>query len=98
MQSEQRAIRIYKTYGVDAVEVLAENSYRLSRDVRGIGFKTADAIAMRLGIEKTAMIQLRADSFALDEATDLEQPREFAFTSRRIEIERTRACAMPKVR
>jgi len=33
--------------------------YRLARDIRGIGFKTADAIAMKLGIEKTAIIRLR---------------------------------------
>ena len=53
-------MRVYKTYGSDAVQVMTENPYRLTRDVRGIGFKTADAIAMRLGIEKTAMIRLRA--------------------------------------
>src|SRR5687768_2566373 len=40
-----RAVRIYKTYGVDAVQVMTENPYRLARDIRGIGFKTADAIA-----------------------------------------------------
>ena len=47
-----RAVRIYKTYGSDAVQVMTENPYRLARDIRGIGFKTADAIAMKLGIEK----------------------------------------------
>ena len=62
---------IYKTYGADAVQVMTENPYRLARDIRGIGFKTADAIAMKLGIEKTAMIRLRAGiSYALTEATD----------------------------
>ena len=66
-----RAVRIYKTYGSDAVRVMTENPYRLTRDVRGIGFKTADAIAMRLGFEKTAMIRLKAGvSFALAEAMD----------------------------
>src|SRR6201998_3326739 len=66
-----RAVRIYKTYGSDAVQVMTENPYRLARDIRGIGFKTADAIAMKLGIEKTAMIRLRAGiSYALTEATD----------------------------
>ena len=40
-------------------------------DIRGIGFKSADAIAMKLGIEKTAMIRLRAGiSYALTEAMD----------------------------
>ena len=66
-----RAVRIYKTYGSDAVQVMTENAYRLARDIRGIGFKTADAIAMRLGIEKTAMIRVRAGiSYALTEAMD----------------------------
>jgi exodeoxyribonuclease V alpha subunit len=64
-----RAVRIYKTYGNDAVQVMSENPYRLAKDIRGIGFRTADAIAMRLGIEKTAMIRVRAGiSYALSEA------------------------------
>jgi exodeoxyribonuclease V alpha subunit len=66
-----RAVRIYKTYGSDAVQVMSENPYRLARDIRGIGFKTADAIAMKLGIDKTAMIRVRAGiSYALTEAMD----------------------------
>src|SRR6516162_9238879 len=66
-----RAVRIYKSYGSDAVQVMTENPYRLTRDVRGIDFKTADAIAMKLGFEKSAMIRLRAGvSFALAEAMD----------------------------
>src|SRR5271154_6565946 len=66
-----RAVRIFKTYGADAVQVMTENPYRLARDIRGIGFKTADAIAMKLGIEKTAMIRVRSGiSYALTEAMD----------------------------
>ena len=58
-----------KTYGTDAVQVMSENPYRLARDIRGIGFRTADAIAEKLGIEKTAMIRVRAGiSYALTEA------------------------------
>src|SRR3984957_2519511 len=69
--STARAVRIFKTYGPDAIQVMTENPYRLARDIRGIGFKTADAIAMRLGIEKTAMIRVRAGiSYALTEAMD----------------------------
>lgn len=65
-----RAVRIFKTYGNDAVQVMAENPYRLARDIRGIGFRTADAIAARLGIEPAAMIRLRAGiSYALLEAS-----------------------------
>ncbi len=64
-----RAVRIFKTYGADAIQVMSENPYRLARDIRGIGFKTADAIAMRLGIDKTAMVRVRAGiSYALTEA------------------------------
>ena len=55
-----RAVRIFKTYGADSVQVMTENAYRLARDIRGIGFKMADAIAMKLGIEKTAMVRVRA--------------------------------------
>ena len=66
-----RAVRIYKTYGVDAVRLISENPYRLARDIRGIGFRTADQIAAKLGIEKTAVIRVRAGvSFALTEAMD----------------------------
>ena len=66
-----RAVRIYKTYGADAVRLISENPYRLARDIRGIGFRTADQIAAKLGIEKTALIRVRAGiSFALSEAMD----------------------------
>src|ERR671918_2444508 len=69
--STSRAVRIFKTYGADAIQVLSEDPYRLARDVRGIVFKTADAIAARLGIEKTAMIRARAGiGFTLTEAMD----------------------------
>ena len=66
-----RAVRIYKTYGQDAVQLVSENPYRLARDIRGIGFLTADRIAERLGIERTAPIRVRAGiSYALGEAMD----------------------------
>jgi exodeoxyribonuclease V alpha subunit len=66
-----RAVRIFKTYGAEAIQVMSENPYRLARDIRGIGFKTADAIAMRLGIDKAAVIRVRAGiSYALSEAMD----------------------------
>jgi exodeoxyribonuclease V alpha subunit len=66
-----RAVRIYKTFVAVAFQVMTDNPYRLARDIRGIGFRTADAIAVKLGIEKTAMIRLRAGiSYALTEAMD----------------------------
>ena len=64
-----RAVRIFKTYGTDSIQVMSENPYRLARDIRGIGFRTADLIAEKLGIAKTAMIRVRAGiSYALTEA------------------------------
>ena len=66
-----RAVRIFKTYGADAIRLISENPYRLARDIRGIGFKSADQIAAKLGIEKTAMIRARAGiGYALSEAMD----------------------------
>ena len=66
-----RAVRIFKTYGHEAVQVMTQDPYRLAREVRGIGFRTADAIASKLGMEKTAPQRLRAGvSFALQTAMD----------------------------
>ena len=48
--STARALRIYKTYGDEAVEVLKKNPYRLAADIHGVGFKTADEIAANMGI------------------------------------------------
>jgi exodeoxyribonuclease V alpha subunit len=64
-----RAVRIFKTYGADAIPIVSENPYQLARDIKGIGFRTADQIAEKLGIEKTAMIRARAGvSYTLTEA------------------------------
>jgi exodeoxyribonuclease V alpha subunit len=66
-----RAVRIFKTYGHDAIQVMTEDPYRLARDIRGIGFRTADAMAMKMGMAREAPQRLRAGvSFALQEATD----------------------------
>ena len=55
-----RAVRIYKTYGEAAIERVRENPYRLALDIHGIGFKTADALAQRLGIPRDALIRAQA--------------------------------------
>ena len=57
-----RAVRILRTDGADAVEVMRESPDRLARDIRSIGFSTAYAIAMRLGIGKIAMVRARNGS------------------------------------
>jgi len=55
-----RAVRIFKTYGDEAILKVTENPYRLALDILGIGFKSADAIAERLGIARDSTIRARA--------------------------------------
>jgi exodeoxyribonuclease V alpha subunit len=55
-----RAVRIYKTYGDAAIVKVTENPYRLALDIHGIGFKTADIIAGKLGIERDSLIRAQA--------------------------------------
>lgn len=45
-----RAIRIYKTYGDQSIECIQQNPYCLCHDIHGIGFKTADNLALALGL------------------------------------------------
>src|SRR5262249_38961901 len=56
----QRAVRIYKTYGDDAVRIVRENPYRLATDIGGVGFKTADELGARLGIDPASPLRARA--------------------------------------
>lgn len=68
--STSKSVRIYKTYGQDAVRIVKENPYRLAKDIRGIGFKSADTIAQNIGIPPTSLIRARAGvAFALGEAS-----------------------------
>ena len=55
-----RAVRIYKTYGDNAVDIVRTNPYKLALDIVGIGFKTADVLAMRLGIAKDSLQRAQA--------------------------------------
>ncbi len=69
--STARAVRIYKTYGARAIAVITEDPYRLARDIRGIGFVSADTIAQQVGIAKTSLLRARAGiSYALTKAMD----------------------------
>ena len=68
--STSRAFRIHKTYGADAISMVQENPYRLARDIRGIGFKSADQIAESLGIDRQSDLRARAGvEFVLLELT-----------------------------
>lgn len=48
------AVKIYKLYGNDAIEILTHNPYRLITDIDGIGFLKADAIALKMGYDMTS--------------------------------------------
>ena len=52
--------RVFRRYGADAIRVVSANPYRLALDVWGIGFRKADEIARRLGIERDAPERVRA--------------------------------------
>lgn len=53
-------IKIYKQYGKDTIAVISENPYRLSEDIYGIGFKTADNIAKKMGISHESPYRVEA--------------------------------------
>lgn len=55
-----RAVRIYKTYGENAIDLVRSNPYRLSSDIWGVGFRTADELAQRLGIPRDSPMRARA--------------------------------------
>jgi exodeoxyribonuclease V alpha subunit len=58
--STAHATRIYKTYGNDSIQVVQENPYRLADDIWGIGFKTADTIAEKMGFDHEKYERLRS--------------------------------------
>jgi exodeoxyribonuclease V alpha subunit len=64
------AVKAYGKYGAAAVDVVRENPYRLAEEVFGVGFRTADRIAQRIGIPADAPQRLQAGLlFALTEAS-----------------------------
>ena len=68
--STSRAVRIFKTYGEQAIEKVRENPYALAKDIYGIGFATADQIAQKVGIPKDSINRAKAGiDHALLEAT-----------------------------
>jgi len=68
--STSRAVRIFRTYGQDAIKIVSENPYCLARDIRGIGFLSADTIAQKIGIAKDSPLRAQAGiSYALSEAS-----------------------------
>ena len=54
------SVKIYKTYGNEAIEVVKENPYRLAQDIYGIGFFSADKVALSLGMTADSPERIRA--------------------------------------
>jgi exodeoxyribonuclease V alpha subunit len=55
-----RAVRIYREYGETAIEVVKSNPYRLSTDIWGVGFQTADELALKLGLPRDSPFRAQA--------------------------------------
>ncbi len=58
--STEYALKLYKVYGAEAVELICENPYRLVEEVSGIGFRKADIIAMKMGMEKESPFRIKS--------------------------------------
>ncbi len=57
------AVKIYKRYGSKLYQVLEENPYQLADNIEGVGFKTADEIASRIGIHTDSDFRIRSGIF-----------------------------------
>ncbi|HET9376522.1 MAG TPA: ATP-dependent RecD-like DNA helicase [Chthoniobacterales bacterium] len=69
--STSRALRIYKTYGEKAIETVRSDPYTLAKEIHGIGFKSADLIAQKLGLPRDSIIRTQAGiTHALLDATN----------------------------
>lgn len=65
------AVKLFKQYGRDTISIVESNPYRLARDIYGIGFKSADQIALKLGLARDSDERLRAGiTHTLYEATE----------------------------
>lgn len=58
--SNQLAVKIYKTYREDMYGIVKNNPYKLAEDIRGVGFRIADGIAMRTGLDMDSDYRIRA--------------------------------------
>ncbi len=58
--STSRAVRIYKTFGHEAIPIITQNPYELARRIKGIGFISADIIAQKIGIPKNSLVRAQA--------------------------------------
>ena len=61
--SSTHAVKIYKHYGNDSIAVVKENPYKLADDIWGVGFKTADQIAQKMGFDRESYYRCRSGIF-----------------------------------
>ncbi|MFR6042811.1 MAG: ATP-dependent RecD-like DNA helicase [[Ruminococcus] lactaris] len=61
--STKLAAKIYQRYGMKVHQILEENPYRLADDIEGVGFRTADEIAARIGIHTDSDYRIRSGLF-----------------------------------
>lgn len=54
------AVKVYQTYGQEVYGIIKENPYRLADDIEGVGFRTADEIATRVGIRMDSDFRIRS--------------------------------------
>ncbi len=71
--SPTKAAKIHKMYGDNAISIVKANPYRLIDDIYGIGFKSADQIALKAGLPCDSPVRAKAGiTFALEEAAEKE--------------------------
>jgi exodeoxyribonuclease V alpha subunit len=54
------AVKIFKTYGSNSIDIITQDPYKLVEDIWGVGFKTADTLAIKLGLEKDSLKRVKA--------------------------------------
>ena len=90
------AVKIFKTYGQEAIQKVRSDPYRLERDVDGIGFRIADRIAQRLGLGRDAPERVQAGiRYLLSEAAD--EGHVYLPTVRTMELPTVRTMELPAV-
>lgn len=90
------AVKIYKTYGNESIEIVKSNPYRLADDIWGIGFKTADKIARHMGFDANSYERCRSGIiYVLNELSNeghcyATKEQIFAYAEKMLEIEKER--------
>lgn len=88
------AVKIYKKYGENAIQLVQENPYRLADDIFGIGFRIADAIAKRMGIDPSSPYRVRCgikfvlNRYSLEGHTYVPREELIQSTSNLLEVEK----------